>query len=139
MKNRSLNEVTVLLGGIPMTEQVTKITITPNAPRFTVKVGVDGVATMSENKDNSHTVKYACMDSSESNAKLSAAYLLAMNSPAGTLGIIPLVINDSQGTSIFVALSAVITGWPERTYETESGENEWTLFVEDPQRFEGGN
>jgi hypothetical protein len=139
MKNRSLNEVQVLLGGIPIKEQAMKITITPNAKRFTVKVANDGVATMSENKDNSHTVKYQCMESSASNAILSAAYTLAMNSPAGTAGIIPLVINDKQGNSIFVALSAVITGWPERAYEPESGDIEWELFVEDPQRFEGGN
>jgi hypothetical protein len=139
MKTYSLNEVSCSILGVDLSEQIGKITITPNAKRFTPKVGVDGKATLSENKDNSHTVKIQMMASSESNTMLSAAYTASMLSPAGTAGVGPFICNDTQGTSLFVALSAVITGWPEKAYEPECGDIEWEIFVEDPLRFEGGN
>lgn len=139
MKTYSLNEVMTLLGNVRLTEQIGKITITANAKRRTMKVGNDGVATLEENKDNSHTVKIQCMGSSQVNDILSAAMLLGEASPAGNAGVIPLVIKDLQGTTAFLSLSNAIEGWPEQSLEPSKGDVEWTLLAENPARFVGGN
>lgn len=139
MKAYDLQEVRFVLGGIVMAQQKGRITITPRAKRITAKVGNDGEATISKNGDKSCDVKIQCMQSSDINAKLSAMMLLVENSPAGTLGIMPIEISDGSGLDTFVALNAIVTGWPEKVYEAESGDREWEIFVADPEQFAGGN
>ncbi len=135
----ALKEVSLIVGGIPLEEQIGAITITPTTKRITAKSGTDGAVTISVNNDRSATVKIQCMQSSQVNAILSGILKLAENSPAGTLGIVPIMIRDRQGTTTFAALNAVIMGWPELKFEAESGDREWEIFAADPETFVGGN
>jgi len=135
----SLKEVSLIVGGLPLEEQIGSITITPQAKRIVPKVGVDGTVTISVNEDKSCIVKVTCMQSSQVNAALSGILKVAENSPAGTLGIVPLMIRDRQGITTFAALNAVIMGWPEQKFEAEAGDREWEIFAADPETFVGGN
>lgn len=139
MKTYSLNEHTLLVGGLPITEDIGSITLAPVGKRFSFKNGIDGTTTMSENKGNdNHTCKIKIGYGSAGNAVISAVYNLARKSPAGNAGIVPLVMKDRQGTSLCATLEAIPMGWPDVERAAESGEIEWELFLVQPERFEGG-
>lgn len=139
MKTYSLNEHTLLVGGLPITEDVGSISIAPVGKRFSFRNGVDGTTTMSENKgQDNHTAKIKLGYGSAGNAVISAVYQLARKSAAGNAGIVPFVLKDRQGTSLLATLEAVVMGWPDVERAAESGEIEWELFLVQPERFEGG-
>lgn len=139
MKAYSLNEVTLDVGGISLDEQRGEITITPLAERFSFKVGVDGVVTVVEDKNESCEVKILCFQSSNINERLSALYQLARNSGAGTAGIVPIYLRDRQGTTLFAALEAIVAGLPEQKFGKELGDREWKILVANPETFVGSN
>lgn len=142
MKFYSVNEVSVSFAGLGIESGKTDDTfveIEQDNERFSLKAGVDGSSTMSEDKGNSHTVTIYLMQSSDGNDKLSAIYKLAEKSAGGTLGVAPLMIRDKQGNSVFVCLEAFITGWPKKAYAKEVGTLQWKLKCANPERFEGGN
>lgn len=139
MKTYSLAEHTCLVGGLPLTEGVGSITITPVGKRFSFKGMPDGTTTMSENKSNDNcTAKIKLAYGSADNAVMSAAYNIARRSGAGNAGIMPFVLKDRQGTSLCATLEGVITGWPDTERAEESGDIEWEMFLVQPERFEGG-
>lgn len=141
MKFYSANEVLCIVGAIPIESgkgDDTFIEIEQSEVRFTVKVGIDGQATMSESKSNVHKVTIYLMQSSDGNDVLSAIYKLAEKSAGGTLGVVPLVIKNKQGSSVFVAPEAFITGWPKEAFGKEAGTVQWEIIVPNPERFVGG-
>ena len=54
-------------------------------------------------------------------------------------GVGPLLINDSQGLSLFAAAEAWIEGPPQAVYAREDSPREWILWADQPERFDGGN
>lgn len=139
MKTYSLNEHTLLLGGIPIEEDVGTVTLTPVGPRFSFRNGIDGTTTMSENKGNdNHNCKIKLGYGSAGNAVISAVYQAARKSGAGNAGIVPFVLKDRQGTSLCATLEAIPIGWPDTERAAEAGEIEWNIFLVQPERFEGG-
>lgn len=139
MKTYALHEVTFSWSGLAIEEQIGEITITQNAKNFQLRVGNDGVPTMVANKDKSHTVKVKCFQSSKVNETFSATLHLAQLSPGGNAGIVPMMIKDRQGNSLFVAAEAFLTGWPEKVMGSELGDEEWEILVPNPERFDGSN
>jgi hypothetical protein len=139
MKTYSLNEHTCLLGGIPLEEDIRSISAAPLGPRFTFVSGVDGTTTMSENKGNdNHNLKIKVGYGSKENAVISAIYQAARLSGAGNAGIVPFMLKDRQGTSVLATLECIPIGWPDVERAAESGEVEWSFFLVQPERFEGG-
>jgi hypothetical protein len=139
MKTYSLAEHTCLVGGIPLTEGLGSVTITPVGKRFSFKGAVDGMTTMSENKSNDNCIaKIKLGYGSSDNGIMSAVYQAARKSGAGNGGIVPFVLKDRQGNSTCVTLEAVITGWPDVERAEEAGDIEWEMYLVQPERFEGG-
>jgi hypothetical protein len=138
-KTYSANEVTCLVGLINIDSgrgDDTFIKISQKTKRFSSKAGIDGEVTRSESKDDTHVVEITLMQSSDGNAVLSAMHLIDR---ATRQGIVPIMIKDRQGNSVFGSLEAWITGWPDREYKKEVDTVTWEFEVANPDRFEGGN
>jgi hypothetical protein len=114
----------------------TFIKISQKTKRFSSKAGIDGEVTRTESKDDTHTVEITLMQTSDGNAIMSA---LHQADRLTRQGIVPIMIKDRQGNSVFGSLEAWITGWPDRTYKKEADVIVWELEVANPDRFEGGN
>lgn len=142
MRVYSAKQVAVIFGGAPLDSDRgddTFCEIEQMAEKFTPKAGVDGGVTMSEMGDETHKVTLTLMQSSNGNAILSAIYQAARLSKAGVSGVLPIVIKDMAGTSLLTSLESFLAGWPKRSYGKEVGTVAWTIYVANPERFEGGN
>lgn len=137
----SANEVSCIVGVIPIDSgrgDDEFLSITKEEDTFTVKTGVDGEATFSENKNNVHRVKITVMQTSSANALLSAIHLGDIK-VAGGAGIVPLMVRDKQGLDLFVATEARIVKWPDLAYAKDAGTVQWELICPNPERFIGGH
>lgn len=136
----SLDQHTFIWGTIPVEsgkgpdEFCTWEQITPDA---TSEVGGDGEVTVNVQNDNRHKVTLTLMKSSTTNDRLSAARLLGKK--AGTVTIAPLTIKDLNGTTVFIAPEAWITGPPKQSRGKEAGTLVWEFEAASPDRFDGGN
>jgi hypothetical protein len=141
MKAYSLSEFSLICGVVSLEEDIGEIALEPVGERFVPINGVDGTVTMVENKGaDNHFVKIKCKGTSNVNALMSAIYNLTRKSPGGVAGQFPFACKDRLGLSTIVAGTALITGWPPRTMgAADPGDVEWKIFVEAPERFEGGN
>ncbi len=137
----SANEIKAALGGIPIESgrgDDEFVAIKANNPRFSLKVGSDGEATYSENRDNSHEVTITLMQTSEANAVFSALLTGDIKTPGGA-GIVPFALKDMQGRDVFFEKEARIAGWPDMSYAKETGTIPWILLCPNPERFIGGH
>jgi hypothetical protein len=140
MKFYSANEVAFNLGGLDIGTGKAKDTwleVEAAVERVTVQVGIDGEATISENRDSTHIVLVHVMQTSDDNDKLSALMKVAEVSQAGS--VLPGSLQDTQGTTKLLGLDCVIAGWPKQTFAAEAGEIVWKVYFLNPQRFVGGN
>lgn len=142
MKPYSLSELSLIVGVVSLEEDIGEVSLEPVGERYTFISGIDGTTTVVENKGaDNHVVKIKVPGTSVVNATLSAMYNLTRRSSGGVAGQFPFACNDrlSAGTTL-VAGTAMIVGWPSRTYSADKpGDVEWKIFVEQPERFEGGN
>jgi hypothetical protein len=141
MKVYSANEITCVFGGLPIDSgrgDDEFCAISKAEDTFTYKAGVDGEGTRSESKNNSHTVKITVMRTSRANALLCAIYTGDV-AVAGGAGIVPILIRDRQGLSLFSSAEAWITKLPDNVYAKEANTIEWVIGVHNPINFIGGN
>jgi hypothetical protein len=134
--------VTLNLGGIPIETGKADdgfLEINQLNPTFSLKGGVDGTQTLQKNNDFSHEVLVKLMQSSPANATLSAIFIAAKKSAGGQLGVIPIGVADTLGTSKFVAAEAIIEGLPNQPFNKEVSSVTWRILVPNPERFVGGN
>lgn len=141
MKNYSANEISFILGGITVDSgrgDDEFISISHPEEGFTYKKGVDGEGTRSAMTGDMALVTLTVMRTSEANAKLSALYILDKKTPGGA-GVVPIMIRDRQGLSLFAGLSAWITKLPDDNYKKEADTIQWQIAVDNPEHFLGGN
>ena len=141
MKVYSAAEITVNVGGLSIDsgrgdDEFCEISKAEDT--FTYKAGVDGEGTRSESKNSLHKVKLTLMKTSAGNAILSAIHNGDIAVPGGA-GIVPILIRDRQGTSLFTSAEAWITKIPDTKYAKEAGTVEWMFDVHNPTSFVGGN
>lgn len=105
---------------------------------FKSKTGTDGEVTRSKTKQKITVVTITLMQTSDSNAKLSGILNLDEAGQNGA-GVGPLLIRDRQGTSVFEAQFAWITGPPEVVYDREAEGRAWELECIRDVRIDGGN
>lgn len=134
------DQVDVLFGLVPLTGWAdgSFITITYDEKTFTVKSGTDGQFTRSKRKGRIATVTAKLMQSSDSNAVLSAAHEADYQAPNGA-GIVPLLVRDKGGTTLFACAEAWVTGLPDQDFDREAGSREWEICATNPTALVGGN
>jgi len=135
------DQVSVLVGAILIDAGFADgefVRIEQEADDFTDSVGTDGEVTRSKTKDGRATVTILLGQSSQSNQALSALSNLDRAAPNGA-GIVPLMIRDRGGQSLYTATECWISKPPDVSFDREPTTREWTLRVADLIRNDGGN
>lgn len=136
-----LNEVTCNFGGLPVESGFGDgevIQIEQLEPDFVTKVGADGSVTRSKTNKRLTKVTIVLQQTSPGNAILSVLNNIDRLASNGA-GVVPILIRDRQGLSLFAGAQAWIEGPPKAAYGGESTDREWIIMVAFPERFDGGN
>lgn len=105
---------------------------------FKSKTGTDGEVTRSKTKQMITEVTITLMQTSSTNALFSGILTLDELGQNGS-GVGPILVNDRQGTSLFEAQFAWITGPPEVVYNREAEGRAWLIECIRDVRIDGGN
>lgn len=122
------------------------ITIEHNADAYSLEVGIDGKATRSQIMNRSCRITINLAQSSAANDLLSAMYLLGVTGKdsdgvdvGASADVLPLLIRDRNGRSVFEAAECWIARAPDVTYDQPSTVRAWILDVAFLDEFHGGN
>ncbi len=126
-KTYDSKNVLVIFAGVPFDGFAagSRITMTPNAQRYTKQVGSDGEVTRSKVNDRSYTAKLSLHRSSLGNNVLTAAMAADDLAPGGITQ--PFFLKDLLSGTTYTAKNAWVQGDPENNFEAEAGAIEWTL------------
>lgn len=133
-------EVVIVFGPIIVTgfADGTFLSVDFNEDAYSLQVGTDGEGTRSRTNNESATVTFTTMQSSDTNDLLSALHQVDKNTPGGD-GIVPLLIKDLQGSSLYAAETAWIKKAPTSEFGREAGPREWTIETDKLVAFIGSN
>lgn len=135
------NEVSILVCGLPIDGgfgEDTFIEIDQDSNDFDDVVGTDGDVTRSKTNDRRATITLTLMQSSVSNALLSALNNIDRRKSNGA-GVGPLLIKDNQGTTLFAAEKSWIAKPPTAGFGKKANERAWMIRCASLERFDGGN
>ncbi len=132
--------VSMIYGTIPITgfAEDSAITVEHDEDDWALAVGVDGEGTRSKSSNKSATVTAALMQSSATNALLTAARNLDISTPGGTGGK-PLIIKDNSGTSLFQCETAWIQKPPTAEFNRDPTGRKWVFRTDNMNANHGGN
>lgn len=131
-------DVVIVVAGIPISgfADGTFLSIGRNNPSFTDGTGADGEGFRSKSNDKSGTATLTLLQTSASNALLSA--LAALDEASGD-GIGPLLVKDNSGTSLYSAQTAWIEKPADSEFAREKSDREWVIKTDLLNVFVGGN
>ena len=95
-----------------------------NEDMWTTQIGTDGEDTRSKSNNRSGLITVSLMQTSDSNAVLSA---LALTDEASSAAALPLQIKDNSGNTLLIAETAWIKKMPSVEYGREAGPREWAF------------
>lgn len=125
VRTYSPREVTVLVGGVPLTGFGDGTFVSVELPDATTsQKGAAGAHTRTLSADRSAMVKITLQQTSPANAVLSSMW--ASDQAAGA-GVRPLIIKNLRGTELFFAPQAWVQKAPNIEFGAESGNREWSL------------
>lgn len=107
-----------------------------DADTFTKFVGTDGEVSRTRNRNKTGTVTFTLAQTSLTNDALAA---LAETDELTGAGVVPVLIKDLNGTTLFAAGSAWIRKPPEVAYGKEIGHREWVIDTGPVEVFVGGS
>lgn len=102
----------------------TFVTAERNEDMWTTQIGTDGEDTRSKSNNRSGSITVSLMQTSDSNAVLSA---LALTDEASNSAALPLQIKDNSGNTLLIAETAWIKKMPSVEYGREAGPREWVF------------
>jgi hypothetical protein len=141
LKVYDADQVSISLAGIPISSGFADgefLRIEQEGDDFVDVVGTDGEVSRSKTRDRRATITVLLMQTSDSNALLSALNNLDILAPNGA-GVGTLLVRDRQGTSIYRADECWIQKSPDVSFDREATSREWTLRCANLQRLDGGN
>jgi hypothetical protein len=118
--------------------QDTMIKIEQMSDAFVSEVGVDGEVARSKVSDRRVKVTLSLLQTSASNAVLSAQLILDQAAPNGA-GVGSFRMEDLQGGTLVQGQQAWITKMPDNEMSRSAKAREWVIEIADAQRFEAGN
>jgi Protein of unknown function (DUF3277) len=133
------NEVQISFAGIPVEGYADGdfLTITV-AEAFTSVVGTDGKVARSKTNDGRAQIELRLMNTSPTNAALSAIHNADKYAPGGA-GIGAFLCVDLNGTSLYAGGNAWIKKAPDVTFGREANERVWQIEIDTIRDFTGGN
>lgn len=136
------NAVTIIVGIIPIESGFAdgEFARIEQDEQFVIYNSADGEVARSKTNMKSARVTIILAQTSSSNAALSLLHTTDITVDNGA-GVVPLVIRDRQGLSVFNAVSSWIVKYPDESYDKEVTTREWTFdaVVTPASRFVGGN
>ena len=135
----SPEDVTILLGGIYKIEGLQEgsfLTISEPKNRWDTSVTADGSVTRTYNKDTTHSVSITLNSTADANSVFSS-WALADGLLFGAM--IPLLIRDTTGTSLFYSPMSWIEKVPETAFEDTVSSREWVIRTAGATHSIGGN
>src|SRR5437016_2663520 len=116
----------------------TMVKIEMMSDQFVSEVGVDGDVARSKVSDRRATITFSLMQTSPTNALLSAQLITDQLAPNGA-GVGDVRVADTQGGSYYTGAQCWIRKWPDAEMARSAKTREWAIEVADLDRFEGGN
>lgn len=140
MKNYDPTEVSVSFAGVVIQGYADGefIRVEGASDDFSDVVGTDGEVSRSKTSDRRATVTFILMQTSSTNALLSAISNADRDAPGGA-GVGALFIRDRQGTSLYRAAEAWIIKPPNASFDRTPTSREWAIRCAKLQRADGGN
>lgn len=141
LKVYDASEVDIIFAGIPIKSGFAEgefCRVERMEEGFIEVVGTDGEVTRSKTNNRMGKVTVRLMQSSSSNAALSAIHNADLYTPGGS-GIGPILVKDKQGTSLHSGAKAWIVKHPDSSYDKSAKEREWEIHVADMFSNVGGN
>lgn len=140
------DQVSVLVGNVAISRGVGAsgyadgefVRIEQQEDDFGIVVGTDGQITRSKKNNKLTKITIRLMQSSDSNAYLSSLRIADQVGQNGA-GIVPILINDRNGTSLHSAQFGWVNKPPDAVYDREAKEREWPIMCYMDERLDGGN
>ncbi len=138
VKSLDPKKVIIIIGGIQVSGFVdgTFLNIGRINPMFTNGSGADGEGWRSKSNDKTGIATLSLLQTSKSNAELSALALL--DEETGN-GVVPMLVKDLSGTSLYSAETVWIEKVPDSGFSREVEGREWVIKTDDLKVFVGGN
>lgn len=137
VKTYDSKQVLVICGPYPLEgfADGARISVSRNEDMWTDYAGSDGEGARAKSNDKRGTVTVTLMQTSQSNAILSA---YAAADEVSNAGVFPLYIKDKNGTSLYVAESAWVKKYSDAGFAEEVGEREWIIATDNLVMYTGG-
>ncbi len=131
-------QVIITINGIPMSgfSDGTFLEIDRNEPTWNMVVGADGLVTRGKTNNFSGTLTLTLKQSSPSNDALSA--IMAIDE-ATNAGVVPVLVKDLSGNSIYFSARAWITQYANSTFGKDINDRQWVLSLDEADMFVGSN
>ena len=140
MKTYDPRKYTAVFAGVNLNRGLadgTWIKVTPAAPRFSSKVGVDGEVSRSRRHDSRRMVEFSTMQTSEVNDRLSAILAADVAAEAGE-GVGSFLLQDRNGTTVVEGVAYIVQE-PDLELGVEAGTRTWKLEIVDGDATHGSN
>lgn len=130
--------VIITIGGVPISGYAdgTFLEIVADTQQFTKVIGADGYTTRVKSNNYGALATLTISQSSPSNDVLSG--FLALDR-ASNAGIVPVLIKDLSGSTIFFAGTGWIRQFPDVTFGNEINNRAWQIDLAEADIFVGGN
>jgi len=138
VKTYDPSQVALIVGGFNITgfADGSFVTVARNADAFALYVGTDGEGTRAKSNNKSGRITITLAQSSDSNAILSG---IASLDELSNNGVVPVLVKDSSGLSLYAAETAWIVKSPDSEFGKELGSREWIIETDNLAMFVAGN
>ena len=138
LKTYDAKAVSVVVGAQIITgfADDSKVSVERTDDAFTMTSGVDGDATRSKSNNKTGSITITLKQTSDSNDFLSS---LADADELANNGVVPVIIKDNGGRTLYTAAEAWIRKRPVGEFGREAGDREWVLDCAALIMITGGN
>lgn len=132
--------ILMTVGGFPVTglDDGVFLKVAMNDDAFSLKVGAGGEAARARSNNNSAEITFTLLQTSLCNDLFSGLYNAGRLVP-GRTDIVPLLIKDLLGTTLFSAATCWIKKLPDAEFGKEISSREWVLETDDVFSIVGGS
>jgi len=125
-KTYDSKQISLIVGTKPLTGLAdgSFVTVRRNSDAFTTQVGADGEPVRSKTNDRSGEYEFVLMQGSDENDFMSE---LALADELSNGGVIPVLVKDNLGNSLYVSESAWIKKVPDSEFAKENGQRTWIM------------
>ncbi len=125
-KTYDAKQVSIIVGVSPLVGLAdgSFVTVRRNSDAFNLQIGADGEGVRSKTNDRSGQIEVVLQQGSDSNDLLSE---LALADEVSNGGVVPVLVKDNLGNSLYAAESAWIRKVPDSEFAKDTGSRTWII------------